>query len=39
MTTVLKEQSHRRNLVLVVQNVDNAIYWKNLDNDTNPLDI
>ena len=39
MTAVLKEQSRKRKLLPVVQNADNAIYWKNLDNDTNPLDI
>lgn len=39
MMAVLKEQSHGRNLVPVVQNVDKAIYWKNLDNDADPMDI
>ena len=39
MTAVLKEQSRNRKLLPVVQNADNAIYWKNLENDTNPLDI
>ena len=39
MMAVLKEQSHGRNLVPVAQNVDKAIYWKNLDNDADPMDI